>query len=115
MFCDGVRNIFTDSVLYAEAATNPVITLLNGAGTTSPGYAANGAGITDDTYDPSQEVSYPQTIVFNITYTPDTPAGYNLSGCGNCIPDSLTVTYNVTESFALGNPSNIATCNNGDA
>lgn len=111
---DAARNIFNDSGLFDEAAVLPVVSALGGAGISSPGYNAGGAGITDDTYDPTAEASYPQTIVFEITYTPTPPATYSISACDNCVEKILTITYTVTESFVLGTPALIASCNDGD-
>lgn len=107
---DPVQNIFNDSGLYGLAAVNPVIATIGGTGTSSPGYSAGTAVVTDDTYDPSQEPSFPVTRVFEITYTPQPPTGYTLSSCVECQPDTVVVTYTVTEQFQPGTPSNVAAC-----
>lgn len=110
---DAPRNIFNDSNLYGAAALLPVAQAIGGAGTSSPGYSAGTASITDDTYDPSQEASYPATIDFEITYTPQAPAGFTLDGCDNCQPVTITVRYNVTEQFEVGTVNATAVCNDG--
>lgn len=113
---DPIRNIFTDSGLFGESAVNPVTVAIAGSGTTSPGYNAGAAGdITDDTYDPSAETSFPVTRTFDITYTPTAPGGYTLDGCENCDPQTLTVEYTVTEAFQVDTVNQIAVCNDGDA
>lgn len=112
---DAIRNIFDDADIYDLASVNPVDWSIGGPGTSSPGYNADDTtDLTDDEYDPSAETSYPQIRVFNITYTPQAPSGFTLSGCDNCDAETMTVTYNVTEAFSPGNPSNIAACNDGD-
>lgn len=112
---DAVRNIFDDSGLYDIASVNPAIVTIGGAGISSPGYAAGGAGVvTDDTYDPSLEVAYPAVAVFEITFTPQAPAGYTLLGCDNCTPDTVSITYTTTATFDGGTVTNIAVCNDGD-
>jgi hypothetical protein len=111
---DVIRNIFNDSGLFAAAAVNPILQSLSGAGISSPGYSAGNAGINDDSYDPSQEVSYPAIVQFDITYTPQPPAGFTLDGCTNCDPVTISVIYTVTESFEIGTVTPVAVCNDGD-
>lgn len=111
---DATRNIFNDSGLYALSGINPVDAVIDGSGTASPGYTAGLADdVTDDTYNPTTETTFPVTRVFTITYTPTAPAGYALNNCGNCDPITVTVTYEVHEDFQTGTVNNNAVCNDG--
>lgn len=110
---DAVRNIFDDSGLFDVAAVNGLDMVLSGD-TDSDGYAANGAGVEDDTFNPNNTDPYPQTVVYTITYTPVHPAGFDPLDCTNCDPETVTITYNVTEEFDGGAPADVSVCNDGD-
>lgn len=108
---DPVRTLFDDLGAYSAAGVNGAMINITPPVDIGPPYDSGGAGIEDDTYDPSMEGSYPVTRVFTLTVTPTTPGGYTNSGCNNCTQQTQTVTYNVTEAFADGNPTAAAVCN----
>jgi hypothetical protein len=111
---DPIRNIFSDSLLFGEAAVNPVQFAITPPVGIGASYIPNsGSDVTDDQYDPSQEASYPITRIFTFDITPQLPAGTTLSGCDNCQTVQMTVTYNVTEQFDGGVADNAAACNDG--
>lgn len=108
---DPIRNLFADLGAYAEAAVNKAMFVITPPAGIGAAYDSGGAGIADDTYDPSLEPSFPVTRVFTLTVTPSIPAGYSSNGCENCDPKIQTVTYNVKEAFADGTPAMTAVCN----
>lgn len=110
---DSIRNIFDDSGLYDLSGVNPVLAVLTGD-TISDGYSANTAGVNDDTFNPDNNDSYPQTVEFTITYTPTVPATYTALSCTNCTPKAVLVRYIVTEEFEGGTAALVAVCNDGD-
>ena len=92
--CPGAqaRNIFDDSTLFDKSVINPVLCVLGGSGTASPGYnAGTVSDVTDDTYTANNEVFTPVVREFEITYTPES------GSCINCDPKTIKVTYNVID------------------
>lgn len=111
---DAIRNIFDDSGLFDLSTINPVDATIAGD-TGISGYSAGDANIiTDDTYDPSTETTFPIVRTFTLTYTPAPPAGFTLDGCENCDPESIVVEYTITAQFETGPVNQIAICNDGD-
>lgn len=112
---DAARNILQDANLYALDSLHPVAATISGSGVSSAGYLDQGtADLFDDTYDPVLEPAYPVTRVFEITYNPQAPTGFDESGCTNCNTRTVTVTYTVTEAFQTGTAATVAVCNDGD-
>lgn len=111
---DAPHNIYNDSILYAESASNPATFAIEPPAGVGAAYVPNASGITDDEYDPSLEPSYPITRIFTIRITPNTPLTFTNSSCDNCVEKTQTVTYNVTEQFDPGTASLKAFCNDGD-
>lgn len=110
---DDPRNMFDDLGLYLPSGTNPVTITTSGGGFTSPGYSA-GSGLDTATYDPSAETTFPISRTFTYEYEITTVGGYTNSDCGNCITKTVTLTYNVTDGFQTGTPTNKAVCNDGE-